>query len=205
MSSLLLRKTLNHICVEGRGTHYATTVSRKYDADTDLDPSMEISRWAPQAFWQHTCYRGRRNSCSSYHWKRWQWREFSLAKGSRSLRRSCGASGRCRHGKPWRHQRWQRAELLIWHAVRQRRGLMGGLRGCLTCVHAQTHTCALPVPGWASLIQGPRYQPFCWGRLWQICIDTINKCDWGLQFKQAMRSHHKSACHVATSFTINLP
>lgn len=211
MSSLLLRKTLNHVCVEGRGTRYATTVSRKYDADTDLDPSMEISCWAPQAFWQPTCYGGRRNSCSSYHWKRWQWRELSLAKGSRSLWRSRTALGRWRHGKPWRHQARQRAELLIRHALKRRRGLLGASRGDAqgvthVCAHTSVHK-HIPVLSLRLVFlgQGMRYQPLCSGWLWQIFIDTINKCDWGLQFKQAMRSHHKSACHVATSFTINLP
>lgn len=151
MSSLLLRKTLNHICVEGRGTRYTTTVSRKYDADTDLDPSMEISWWAPQAFWQPTCYGGRRNSCSSYHWKRWQWRELSLQRGpclsegamepwASAIMESCRLTKlSSTSGMPW-SRGW-----VCW-------GLWKGMHGVshmhvCTDVHAQRHTCALPVPG----------------------------------------------------------
>lgn len=52
MNSLFLRKPLNQICVESRGTHYSTTVLRTYDAHEDLDPSKDIKWRAPQAFWQ---------------------------------------------------------------------------------------------------------------------------------------------------------
>lgn len=149
MSSLFLRKTLNHVSVEGRGSCYVTTVSRKYDADTDLDPSMEISWWAPQAFWQPTCYGGRRNSCSSYHWKRGQWKELSFAKGSRSPWRSHRPSGRCRHGKLWHHQTWQPAKLLVHRALKQRRVLLWGLRWSARGVsHAQgvSRVCVQHIP-----------------------------------------------------------
>lgn len=149
MSSVLLRKTLNPAGAEGRETHYVTTVSRKYDADTDLDPSMEIGWWAPEVFWQLTCHGGRRNSCCSYLWKRWQWRELSLAEGSRSLWRSHEASGWCCQGKLWHHQMWQQAKLLIQHVLEQRRGSLGagGHAQCVsdmwmhTCPHTDTYLC----------------------------------------------------------------
>lgn len=108
---------------------------------------------------------------------------------------------------PSLHRWW--AKLLIWHALKQR-SLLGTLRedawGVLgVCVHIWlcTNTCLCCPCAWYSLVRA--WDTSLSGCLWQICIDPINNCDWGLQFKQAMRSRHKSVCHVATSFTINLP
>lgn len=159
MSSLLLRKTLNHVCVEGRGTRYATTVSRKYDADTDLDPSMEISCRAPQALWQPTCYGGRRNSCSSYHWKRWQWRELSLAKGpgpcegaaepwASGVMESHGVTKHGSEPSSWSGTHWSRGEV-CW-------GLREGMyRVSHTCVHTPpcTNTYLCSPCAWYSSVR----------------------------------------------------